>query len=84
DAVACCEAGGFVYASALAAQVGVPLALIREAGKLPPPTVSVLKPQSHVSSSAPNSSEEKRIEMGRDVVPRGSSAVVADDVLATG
>lgn len=84
DALACCEAGGFVYASALAAQVGVPLALIREAGKLPPPTVSVLKPQSHVSSSAPSSSEERRIEIGRYVVPRGSSVVIADDVLATG
>jgi adenine phosphoribosyltransferase/phosphomevalonate kinase len=84
DAVACCEAGGFVYASTLAAQVGVPLALIREAGKLPPPTVSVLKPQSHVSSWASTSTKEKRIEMGRDVVPRGSSVVVADDVLATG
>ncbi|NKB16270.1 MAG: hypothetical protein HC774_04350 [Sphingomonadales bacterium] len=34
DAVACCEAGGLVYASALALRVGVPLVLIREAGKL--------------------------------------------------
>ncbi|RYP85620.1 hypothetical protein DL770_005011 [Monosporascus sp. CRB-9-2] len=82
--VACCEAGGFVYASALALRVGVPLALIREAGKLPPPTVSVVKPPSHISSSASNDSREKRIEMERDVVPRGASVVVVDDVLATG
>lgn len=41
--VACCEVGSFVYASVLAARVGVPLALIREAGKLPPPTISVMK-----------------------------------------
>ncbi|EEP80673.1 conserved hypothetical protein [Uncinocarpus reesii 1704] len=40
DAIVCCEAGGFVYASALGLRVGVPLALIREAGKLPPPTIS--------------------------------------------
>jgi len=84
DVVACCEAGGFVYASALAARVDVPLALIREAGKLPPPTISVIKSPSHISSSASNDSREKRIEMDRDVVPRGASVVVVDDVLATG
>jgi adenine phosphoribosyltransferase len=84
DAVACCEAGGFVYASALASRVNVPLVLIREAGKLPPPTVSVIKPSSHISSLAPNNSKEKRIEMELDVVPRGTSVVVVDDVLSTG
>ncbi|KAK5133839.1 hypothetical protein LTR08_007170 [Meristemomyces frigidus] len=82
DVVACCETGGFVFATALAAQVDVQrLALIREAGKLPPPVISVLKSPSHISSSA---SMEKRFEMGRDVVPRGASVVVVDDVLATG
>jgi adenine phosphoribosyltransferase len=84
DVVACCEAGGFVFASALAARVDVPLALIREAGKLPPPTISVIKSPSHISSSVSNDSKEKRIEMDRDVVPRGASVVVVDDVLATG
>jgi adenine phosphoribosyltransferase len=84
DAVVCCEAGGFVYASALASQVDVPLVLIREAGKLPPPTVSVVKPPSHISSLASNDSKEKRIEMERDVVPRGALVVVVDDVLSTG
>lgn len=84
DAVACCEAGGFVYASALASQVDVPLVLIREAGKLPPPTVSGIKPPSHISSLASDNSNEKRIEMERDIVPRGASVVVVDDVLSTG
>jgi len=84
DAVACCEVGGFVYASALASRVDVPLVLIREAGKLPPPAVSVIKPPSHISSLASNNSKEKRIEMERDVVPRGASVVVVDDVLSTG
>ncbi|RHZ58401.1 uncharacterized protein CDV56_108098 [Aspergillus thermomutatus] len=84
DVVACCEAGGFVYAAALALRVDVPLALIREAGKLPPPTVSVLKSTSHISSSASNDSKAKRIEMDRDLIPRGASVVVVDDVLATG
>lgn len=86
DVVACCEAGGFVYASALAARVGVPLALIREAGKLPPPTVSVVKSPSHISesSSASNHDSQARIEMDRDAVPKGASVLVVDDVLATG
>jgi adenine phosphoribosyltransferase len=84
DAVACCEAGGFVYASALAARVDVPLALIREAGKLPPPTISVVKAPSHISSSVSDDPREKRIEMARDLLPRGASVVVVDDVLATG
>jgi adenine phosphoribosyltransferase len=84
DAVACCEAGGFVYASALAARVDVPLALIREAGKLPPPTISVVKAPSHISSSVSDDPIEKRIEMARDLLPRGASVVVVDDVLATG
>ncbi|BCR85816.1 uncharacterized protein ACHE_21274A [Aspergillus chevalieri] len=83
DVVACCEAGGFVYASALASRIDVPMALIREAGKLPPPTVSVLKSTSHISSSTSDNSEE-RIEVDRDLIPRGASVVVVDDVLATG
>lgn len=37
DAIACCDPGGFVFASALAMQVDVRLALVREAGRLPPP-----------------------------------------------
>lgn len=84
NVVACCEIGGFVYASALAAQVDVPLALMRKAGKLPPPTIAVLKSPSHISSSTSDVPRETRIEMGRDVVPRGASVVVVDDVLATG
>jgi adenine/guanine phosphoribosyltransferase-like PRPP-binding protein len=48
EAMACCEAGGFVFASALASRVDVPLALIQEAGKLPPPTISVVKSPSHI------------------------------------
>ena len=84
DAVACCEAGGFVYASAVASRVDLPLVLIREAGKLPLPTISVIKPPSHISALASNHSKERRIEMERDVVPRGASVVVVDDVLSTG
>ncbi|KAI1929624.1 hypothetical protein LOZ65_001712 [Ophidiomyces ophidiicola] len=82
DMIVCCEAGGFVYASALALQVGVPLALIREAGKLPPPTISLPRSASHISAS--DTSKSKHIEIGLDIIPRGVSVVVVDDVLATG
>ncbi|KAI0850385.1 phosphoribosyl transferase domain protein [Daldinia vernicosa] len=84
SAMVSCEAGGFIFASALATQVDVPLALIREAGKLPPPTISIAKSTSHISSSTSNNTGEKRIEMERDAIPRGVSVVVIDDVLATG
>ncbi|KAK4693499.1 adenine phosphoribosyltransferase, partial [Lecanoromycetidae sp. Uapishka_2] len=84
DAVACCEVGGFVYASALASRVELPLVLIREAGKLPPPTISVIQTRSHISSLTFYNSKEKRVEMERDVVPKGASVVVVDDVLSTG
>ncbi|KAL1639139.1 hypothetical protein SLS58_008226 [Diplodia intermedia] len=86
DAVVCCEAGGWVYAAALALRAGVPRAvLVRDAGKLPPPTVSVAKPRSHISSLAASDGEgEERIEMERDVLPRRARVVVVDDVLASG
>lgn len=86
DSIACCEAGGFVFASALASMVDVPLLLIREAGKLPPPTVSVAKKPSYVSSVAFEDAREERIELELDRVPKGAGAkvVVVDDVLSKG
>ncbi|KAF6832424.1 phosphoribosyl transferase domain protein [Colletotrichum musicola] len=84
DTVACCEVGGIVFAAPLASQLELPLTLIREAGKLPPPTVSVAKSPSHISSSECNGLAEKRIEMDQDLVYEGVSVVVVDDVLATG
>lgn len=86
ESIACCEAGGFVFASALAHEVDVPLLLIREAGKLPPRTVSVAKKPSYVSSVASKGAREERIELERDMVPEDADAgvVVVDDVLSTG
>jgi adenine phosphoribosyltransferase len=84
DLLVSCEAGGFVFGSALAARVNRPLSLVREAGKLPPPTVSVVKYPSHISSLASDSSKEQRFEMSRNVVSTGCCVVVVDDVLATG
>lgn len=84
DAVASCETGGWVFASAFAAQVGLPFKLIREAGKLPPPTIAVVKSPSHISSSTAKGSREEEIEIGRDTIPNAGSVLVIDDVLATG
>jgi adenine phosphoribosyltransferase len=82
--IACCEAGGLVFASPLATQIGVPLALIREAKKLPPPTVSTITTKSHISSAAFGSPCEKILELERNLIPKGAPVVVVDDVLATG
>ncbi|KAK0753678.1 hypothetical protein B0T18DRAFT_477042 [Schizothecium vesticola] len=83
EVVVGCEAGGFVYASALAGLVNVRLALVRQAGKLPPPTFSVERFSSHISSMAFRDTTQ-RIEIERDVIPRGAFVLVVDDVLATG
>jgi adenine phosphoribosyltransferase len=80
DAIVCCEAGGFVFASPLALQTGVPLALIRKTSKLPPPHASVTKATSHISTHR----EEGTIEIEQDAVAEGTNVVVVNDVLATG
>lgn len=82
DAVACCESGGFVFASPLAAKLQIPLALIRKGGKLPPPTFSTGSVPSHISSSA--GKRETVLEMSAGVLSKGSSVVVIDDVIASG
>ncbi|SMR60596.1 unnamed protein product [Zymoseptoria tritici ST99CH_1E4] len=86
DAIVCCETGGFLFTPPLAALVNLPMVIMREAGKLPPPTVSVVKSASYISSSSSSgeTSMQKTIEMGRDVLAKGASVVVVDDVLATG
>jgi adenine/guanine phosphoribosyltransferase-like PRPP-binding protein len=79
--IVCCEVGGYVFASLLALQAAVPLALIRKTGKRPPPYVSVTKATSHNSKYQ---EEEESIAMERDAVAQGTNLVVVDDVLATG
>ncbi|KAF1968122.1 hypothetical protein BU23DRAFT_541703 [Bimuria novae-zelandiae CBS 107.79] len=83
-AIACCEAGGFIFASALAVQVKVHLLLIRESGKLPPPTVSTARSPSYVSLSAGGKATKYSIEMNVEKIPRRKPVVLVDDVLATG
>lgn len=84
NAVVSCETCGWVFASAFGARVNLPFKLIREAGKLPPPTIAVVKTPSHISSSTEKGSREVEIEIGRDAIPNAASVLVVDDVLATG
>ncbi|KUL82741.1 hypothetical protein ZTR_11124 [Talaromyces verruculosus] len=84
DAVVTCETGGIVFASPLATRADVPLVIIRNAGKLPPPTLYVTKSSSYITSLAANGSKEKWIEMEQDAVRPGSSVVVLDNVISTG
>ncbi|CAJ0542969.1 Ff.00g003440.m01.CDS01 [Fusarium sp. VM40] len=84
DAVVGCEAGGFIFASAMAISLDIRLIAIREANKLPPPTVSVVKQISHISSHTSNSACCSTFEMDANALRRGASVVVIDDVLATG
>ncbi|KAA8621660.1 P-mevalo-kinase multi-domain protein [Pyrenophora tritici-repentis] len=76
--------GSLVFASSLTERVDKPLVLVREEGKLPPPTIYTCKPRSHISFVSSSKQKVTRIEMERDAVPVGASVVVVDDVLATG
>ncbi|KAH5170517.1 hypothetical protein HBH77_230290 [Parastagonospora nodorum] len=82
DAMVCCEAGGFLFASPLASSLSVPLVIVRNGGKLPPPTLSVTKLNSHISSYG--NVKEETIEIERDAISKGASVLVVDDVLASG
>ncbi|KAF4450411.1 phosphoribosyl transferase domain protein [Fusarium austroafricanum] len=84
DTLVSCDAGGHVFASALMMLVGLPLVIIRKPNKLPPPVISVKKPKSHISSHTVNGSSNDGFEMDANIVRKGSSVVVIDDVLATG
>ncbi|KAK5051901.1 hypothetical protein LTR84_002704 [Exophiala bonariae] len=84
DAAVGCEAGGFLFASALTLRLNKRLLLIREAGKLPPPTISVVKPRSFISSFASQASGKLRIKLERNMLKRHASVIVVDDVLSTG
>ncbi|KAJ0413040.1 hypothetical protein BJY00DRAFT_297516 [Aspergillus carlsbadensis] len=85
NAIACCQSGGFIFAPALSVRVNVPLVLIREEEKLPPPTISVRKPSSHISSISDNADTATKIlQMEEGILPGDARVVVVDDVLATG
>lgn len=75
DAVAGIESRGFVFGAALAYELGVPLVLIRKAGKLPRQTHGVSYDLEYGSAT---------IEIHQDAIVEGARVLLIDDVLATG
>ncbi|EME42619.1 hypothetical protein DOTSEDRAFT_36452 [Dothistroma septosporum NZE10] len=84
DLIASCESGGVPFGSALAKQLNLPLALICKADKLPPPTFSVTRSASYISSFTDEAVEKKSFEIDRHTVAKSSVIVVVDDVLSSG
>ncbi|KAK1140999.1 hypothetical protein N8T08_009656 [Aspergillus melleus] len=62
NTITSCEAGGYIFASALALKLDIPFTPIREAGKLPPPTIRVPIFASHISASASGSQSPKLLK----------------------
>ncbi|KXT07558.1 hypothetical protein AC578_10193 [Pseudocercospora eumusae] len=85
SAIVCCESSGFVFGSALAIQINLPLVLVREAGKLPPPVFSVMKQASYISSSKNSGTVERKVyEMSMNAITGNGLVIVVDDVLSSG
>jgi len=69
------EARGFIFSSAIAARLHLPLALARKPGKLPARTLTEeYKLEYGVD----------RVEMHIDAVSKGDKVIVVDDLIATG
>lgn len=75
DGLAAIDSRGFLFASAVAYQLHVPVHLIRKSGKLPGQTVGVEYCLEYGTG---------KLEMQSDAVHRGSQIVVIDDLIATG
>jgi len=75
DVVVGVEARGFIVATAVALDLGVGLAPVRKAGKLPHETVRVSYDLEYGTDT---------VEMHRDAIARGQRVLVVDDLLATG
>ncbi|MCL2422980.1 MAG: adenine phosphoribosyltransferase [Micrococcales bacterium] len=75
DLVVGIESRGFLLAAPVATTLGVGLALVRKAGKLPGPTMSESYTLEYGSAT---------VEVHPFTVPAGARVLVVDDVLATG
>lgn len=69
------ESRGFLFGAPMATNLGLPLALVRKLGKLPHKTIS----EEYALEYGTNT-----VEMHADAIKGGDSAVVVDDLLATG
>ena len=75
DLVCGIESRGFLYGVQIAHELNVPFVLIRKAGKLPPPTISVSYDLEYGSAT---------IELNKNYIPKGARVLIHDDILATG
>ena len=75
DAVAAVEARGFLFAAPFAAEMRIPLILIRKKGKLPGVTLSRQYDLEYGRAE---------IEVHREDVPEGKRILLLDDLIATG
>lgn len=76
DVIAAIDARGFVFAAPVADRLGIPLALVRKSGKLPPP---VIRNQYSLEYDDLSS-----IELRSDALTEGQRVIIIDDLLATG
>lgn len=75
DYIVTVESRGFIFASAIAYQLGKPLVLVRKPGKLPGKTISQTYQYEYSEGS---------LEMHEDALAEGSEVLLIDDLLATG
>lgn len=75
DAVAGLESRGFLLATPLAVELGIPMLMVRKAGKLPGKVIGVDYELEY---------GQARMEIQPDSVPQGARVLIIDDVLATG
>ncbi|MCK5861832.1 MAG: adenine phosphoribosyltransferase, partial [Candidatus Hydrogenedentes bacterium] len=75
DAIVGVESRGFIFGSALAYVMGVPLVLARKPGKLPGETIQESFELEYGTDT---------IEMHVDAVSSGARVLIVDDLLATG
>jgi adenine phosphoribosyltransferase len=75
DAIVGIESRGFLFAAPIAARLALPFVPVRKPGKLPAERMSVEHSLEYGDS---------RLDIHADALARGQSAVVVDDLLATG
>ena len=75
SAVAGIESRGFIFAAPLAARLGIPLILVRKAGKLPGETYREDYELEYGHAA---------VEIHKSDVPRGGNVLLIDDLIATG
>ena len=75
DRLAAVDSRGFIFAAPMATRMGLPLVLLRKAGKLPGPTLSYDYSLEYGQAS---------LEVHADDVPSGARVLIIDDLLATG